>query len=189
MIDWQHIFSDFPTLETARCILRKPRKDDSEALFRLMGDEAVTRYLGRHPLATLQQADERIQLYWTAFESQIGKTWMIVDNSEQVVIGTCGLFNLRRHHARAEIGYALIPSWWGKGITSEVVAEVLRYGFEVMQLHSVEAQLDPENIASKRVLEKHGFVQEAYFREDFYHPVKEMFTDTAVYSLLATPPK
>jgi ribosomal-protein-alanine N-acetyltransferase len=54
-----------------------------------------------------------------------------------------------------------------------------------MGLHSVEAQIDPANRASRRVLEKLGFVQEGYFRENYYDPVEARFTDTAVFSLLS----
>ncbi len=49
-------------------------------------------------------------------------------------------------------------------------------------LHSVEAQIEPNNTGSRRVLEKLGFVQEGYFRENFF--VNDAFTDTAVFSLL-----
>jgi ribosomal-protein-alanine N-acetyltransferase len=54
-----------------------------------------------------------------------------------------------------------------------------------MGLHSVEAQIHPANSGSRRVLEKLGFVQEGYFRENFYDPVEAGFTDTAVFSLLS----
>jgi ribosomal-protein-alanine N-acetyltransferase len=46
-----------------------------------------------------------------------------------------------------------------KGIVSEAVKEVVKYGFEVMKLHSIEAVLDPENYGSAKVLEKNGFVK------------------------------
>ncbi len=67
---------------------------------------------------------------------------------------------------------------------TEAVSAALTFGFQAMALHSVEAQIAPENIGSRRVLEKLGFVQEAYFQENYYEPAEERFTDTAVFSLL-----
>ncbi len=66
----------------------------------------------------------------------------------------------------------------------EADGAMLRFGFEHMGLHSVEAQIEPNNTGSRRVLEKLGFVQEGYFRENFF--VNDTFTDTAVFSLLKT---
>lgn len=66
----------------------------------------------------------------------------------------------------------------------EAAGAMLRFGFEVMGLYSVEATIDPENHGSRRVLEKLGFVQEGYFRESFYEPHTGRFTDSAVFSLL-----
>ena len=91
---------------------------------------------------------------------------------------------LIKPHFRAEIGYDLAPAFWGQGVMPEAVGAVLTFGFTTMGLHSVEAQIDPENTGSRRVLEKLGFVQEAYFRENFYVAAEARFTDTAVFSLL-----
>ena len=67
---------------------------------------------------------------------------------------------------------------------TEALGALLDFAFTRMGLHSVEAQIHPANSGSRRVLEKLGFVQEGYFRENFYDPVEAQFTDTAVYSLL-----
>ena len=65
----------------------------------------------------------------------------------------------------------------------EAIEAVNKYGFENMKLHSIEARINPENIASGKVLEKTGYIREAYFKEDYYYNGR--FIDTAVYSLLA----
>ena len=64
----------------------------------------------------------------------------------------------------------------------EAMKGVLQYGFETMKLHSVEANVNPGNNASTKVLEKNGFVKEAYFKENYYYNGK--FIDSAIYSLL-----
>jgi ribosomal-protein-alanine N-acetyltransferase len=67
---------------------------------------------------------------------------------------------------------------------TEALGAMLDFGFTRMGLHSVEAHIHPANSGSRRVLEKLGFTQEGYFRENYYDPVEARFTDTAVYSLL-----
>ncbi len=64
----------------------------------------------------------------------------------------------------------------------EVLLKVIDYGFNVMGLHSIEGQINPENLASAGLLEATGFVREGYFREDFLFRGK--FLDSAVYSLV-----
>jgi len=64
----------------------------------------------------------------------------------------------------------------------EAIAEVIRYGFKEMNLHSLEGQVTPKNIPSIKILERNGFVREAYFKENYNWQGK--FIDTAVYSLI-----
>ena len=69
-------------------------------------------------------------------------------------------------------------------VMTEALATMLGFGFTRLGLHSVEAQIHPANTGSRRVLEKLGFAQEGYFRENYYDIVEAGFTDTAVFSLL-----
>ena len=66
----------------------------------------------------------------------------------------------------------------------ESIKEVIDYGFNVMKLHSIEANVNPDNAASIRLLERNKFKREAYYKENFYFNGK--FLDTAIYSLLIT---
>ena len=63
------------------------------------------------------------------------------------------------------------------------MSAVMNYGFDVMKLHSVEANVNPDNGASVRVLQKAGFVQEAHFRENYFFAGR--FLDTLIFSKLA----
>jgi ribosomal-protein-alanine N-acetyltransferase len=84
------------------------------------------------------------------------------------VIGMIGYVNMKPEHFRAEVGYSLSKAWRRQGIMREALACVLKYGFEQLDLHSVEAITDADNLASRNLLLAAGFVQEAFFTEDFY---------------------
>jgi [ribosomal protein S5]-alanine N-acetyltransferase len=178
------VFAAVPVLETARCTLRPVTTADIADMFRLMSNPDVTRFLGRLPMAEMQEAVDRVELLLARVEAQTGLTWMVVNRESGEVIGNCMFFNLIKAHFRAELGYALLPAWWGQGLVSEIVTRLMAFAFTDMGLHSIEAKIDPQNGASRRVLEKQGFVQEGYFRQSFFDPVTQNFVDTAVFSLV-----
>ncbi len=184
MLDLTSAFATFPLLETKRFILRAITPDDAVEMFRIMRDPRVTQYFGQAPMASLDVAIEREQGIHTDFQEQIGIRWAITGRATQQFLGTCGFWRLIKSHYRAEIGYELASEWWGQGVMTEALTAILTFGFTRMGLHSVEAQIHPANAASRRVLEKLGFVQEGYFRENYYESADDEFTDTAVFSLL-----
>ena len=184
MLDLTEAFATFPVLQTERFLLRAPTLDDVDAMFRIMSDVRVTHYFGTLPMVAPIEAEQRVERIHTAFKEQSGVRWVIADRASGQLIGSSGFWRLIKPHFRAEVGYELAPEWWGRGVMTEALRAMLGFGFTRMGLHSVEAQIHPDNSASRRVLEKVGFVQEGYLRENFYDPIEAQFTDTAVFGLL-----
>lgn len=184
MLDITHTFTNFPVLETERCILREIVPDDIEDMFEFMSDDSVTQYLPWDTAITLDDAENQIQRYVTGIENQTILTWGIVNKANDKLMGVCLVFNFSLPHFRAEIGYALGSKWWRQGFMLEATSKVIEYAFNDMGFHSLEALIAPENIGSHRLLEKLGFIQEGYFRENYYEKDSDTFTDTAVFSLL-----
>jgi ribosomal-protein-alanine N-acetyltransferase len=184
MLDLTAAFATFPVLETERLVLRAVTPADATDTFRIMSDPRVIRYFGMLPMDSIEETVQRTDAFQTAFQEQAGIRWGIIHRDSGQFIGSCGYWRLIKQHSRAEIGYDLAPDWWGQGLMPEAIAAALRFGFTAMELHSVEAQIDPANTGSHRVLEKLGFEQEGYFHENYYDPVEARFTDTAVFSLL-----
>jgi ribosomal-protein-alanine N-acetyltransferase len=184
MLDLSAAFAIFPVLETARLRLRAVQPDDVADVFRIRADERVMRYFGSPPITSLEEAARQIHGFATSFEERTGIRWAITWRGEDRLLGTLGFWRIDKPHFRAEVGYDLAADCWGQGIMAEALGAVLTWGFTTMHLHSVEAQIDPANHGSRRVLEKCGFVQEGYFRENYY--CEGQFTDTAVFSLLGS---
>ena len=185
MLDLTTAFETFPVLETERFLLRAVTSNDVDDIFRIMSDPRVKRYFGSLPMVAPVEAEQRVQRIQTAFQEHSGIRWAIADRANGQLIGTAGFWRLIKPHFRAEVGYELAPEWWGRGVMTEALGALLGFGFTRMGLHSIEAQIHPDNSASRRVLEKLGFVQEGYLRENFYDPIEARFTDTAVFSLLS----
>lgn len=162
------------------------RETDAPALLALRSNEQVARYVDREPEQSVGEVLALIRKVTKAAADNTGINWTIARPEDDALLGTIGFWRLVPEHHRAEIGYGLHPSYWQQGLMSEALAAVLDFGFRTLRLHSVEANVNPHNAASIRLLEKHGFRREAYFREDYYFRGK--FLDSAIYSLL-TPVK
>lgn len=162
-------FLPFPVLETDRLILRQLCAADAADLFIMRSDPEVMRYIPRPLAQTISDASAVITMVNDFISKGEKINWAITLKSTGQVIGMIGYVNLKPEHFRAEVGYSLARAWHRQGIMREALACVLRYGFEHMHLHSVEAITDAENVASGRLLLAAGFVQEASFKEDFFY--------------------
>ncbi len=179
-------FTPFPVLTTERLMLRKLTVDDAPEMFFLRADPEVLKFIDREPAKSVVEAIEFINMVNKILETNEGITWAIVQKGSPKIIGNICFWNVQKDNCRAELGYVLHPDWQGMGIMTEAVQSVLKYGFSVMKLHSIEAHVHPANCSSVRVLERNGFVREAYFRENYYF--RGQFLDSAVYSLLSPLP-
>lgn len=175
-------FTPFPQLETVRLCLRQMTQADAADHFALYSQPQVTAGHGSLPYRDIAQSEELISWYEQAIAERRAFRWAITRRDEDRLIGTCGFHHIRPPHFRAEIGYELHPDYWRCGIGSEAVAAMVRFGFEKMGLHRIEAVVDPANQASAALLRKVGFQEEGYLRERFYDNGR--FVDDWFFSLL-----
>lgn len=169
-------------LHTSRLRLRPLRRADAPALFGIFSDSRVTRYLSRPPWSTIEQALERVAEDEQALPARRYVRLGIERTDGEELIGECSLFNFAESSRRAEIGYVLAQHAWRRGYMGEALASLLELGFEELGLNRVEADIDPDNIASARTLERLGFQQEGRLRERWI--VAGEVTDSYIYGLL-----
>lgn len=177
-------FSPFPEIKTKRLLLRRMTDADAPVLLFMRSHEKVMQFIGREKTKSLEEATAFVQKINASVDANESIMWAITLQEEPAtMIGTICYWNILKDHYRAEVGYMLHPDFWGKGIMKEALQATIDFGFNEMKLHSIEGHINPENAVSGIVLEKCGFVREAYFKENFYF--KGKFSDSAVYSLLA----
>ena len=175
-------FSPFPVLTTQRLRLRQISAADRNEMLEMRSDERVMRYIDRPRAKSVDDAMELIQKMIDGVVTNESISWAITNLNDDRLIGSIGYWRIMKEHYRAEIGYMLHPDFHGKGLMQEAISAVIDFGFNEMKLHSIEANVNPENKASQKLLEKNRFVREAYFKENFYFEGK--FLDTFIYSLL-----
>ncbi|MEJ5994047.1 GNAT family N-acetyltransferase [Pedobacter sp. Du54] len=178
-------FKEFPILTTERLVLREHAITDAPTLFKMRTNEEVMRFIHRERPTTVQDIETFIESFNEGYRRGQHIAWVISlkDDPDQMV-GSIGYWRTNFPNYRAEIGYMLHPDYWRKGIVSEALKTTIDFGFVDMKLHSIQANINPGNEASRQILLKHDFVKEAYFKEDYYFGGK--FLDSEIYSLLNT---
>ncbi|MBQ7455814.1 MAG: GNAT family N-acetyltransferase, partial [Clostridia bacterium] len=113
-------------------------------------------------------------------------SFAIERKSDRRVIGTIGFMWINCDHRSGEVGYSLARDCWNQGLCTEALAAVLRFGFDTLGLHRIEAQHEVDNPASGRVMEKCGMRLEGTLRGRVFN--KGRFSDVRLYAILRTDP-
>lgn len=173
----------FPILSTDRLDLVEIKQIHLGDLFKLFGDENVTRFYNLLPLKSEQEAQKSIDWFQTRFKDKLGIRWGIAIKGQKNIIGTIGFNNFTKQH-RANIGYDLQPEYWNKGYITEALKTVINFGFRQLEINRIEAEVMQGNIISEKVLEKLNFKSEGVLREWMFW--NERHYDMTMFSLLKT---
>lgn len=176
-------FDPFPVLTTERLVLRRIDTGDVKEIFLMRSDEGVMKYICKPKPKDNNDILQLIQKINGLIADNNGIAWAMTLKGENKMMGHISFHVFYKEHYRAEVGYMMHPYYHGKGLMDEALRAVLQYGFNTIGLHSVEANVSPENTASRKLLERNGFKQEALFKENFYWEGE--FLDSVIYSLLA----
>lgn len=174
-------FTIFPTLTTVRLNLRELRESDAADVFVFRGDPEVQKYNGP-PMTDVSEFDALLGFSRDQFTRKDGLLWALEHRASNHVIGLAGL-SYDARHARAALGYDLARAHWGRGLATEALAAVMRFGFETLNLNRIEAETIVDNAPSVRVLEKLGFVREGV-RRAYSLEEDGLYHDDAIYALL-----
>lgn len=154
----------FPELRTDRFLLRRFREDDLANVYKGLSHPDVIRYYGVS-YSTMESTKAQMKFFSDLEESGTGIWWAICSQDDKVFYGAGGLNSLKAEHRKAEIGYWLLPEFWGKGIVKEVLPAICDYGFNDLRLHRIEAVVETENERSKKAIQSIGFHYEGTMKE------------------------
>ena len=169
-------------LESERLRYRPQKLRDAVDIYALRSDPQAMAYMDSKLHHSLADSEEFIRRNLEEAKKKEGVFWMISEKASGQVIGDFIIYGINHRHFRANIGYMLKPDFWGKGYMAEALRALLTFGFQQLHIHSFEADINPENTNSRKVLEKVGFRKEAYFRESYFFEGK--FLDSERYCLL-----
>ena len=176
----------FPALSTNRLLLSQITSSDLASLYHLFSNPDVVRFYDLEPFTDTAQAEKLIALFDSRHQSSSGIRWAIRMKTSGELIGTCGFNSWSEKMRNASIGYDLKPDYWNKGIATEALFEMLRVAFDGKlacgDLHRIQADTIPGNVASEKVLRKLGFKEEGIRRDCIY--VRGQYHDMKCFGIL-----
>ena len=148
-----NISKSFPSIRTIHLTLQPLQMEDANVLHRIYQSEGVLRYFPNPippPLDRVQRFVATQQAHWEKYGYG---NWGILPAGELEIIGWAGLQYLPELD-QTEVGFLLDRPFWGKGYATEAALASIQFGFEHFNLARIIALVHPDNIASRRVIEK-----------------------------------
>ncbi len=172
-------------LKTERLILQEVCIDDCHKLLELHADPKVSQF---NTLQVPENQDTLLNIIVDAIDDQrreLRKSYLftVILHKGNVFVGDAGLTLSADRFNMGEIFYSLAPEYWGQGFATEIARELLRFGFEDLKLHRIEAGVASENRASARVLEKAGLQREGLRRKIL--PIRGEWKDNYLYAIIS----
>jgi len=170
-------FIPFPVIETKHLILRRMELTDTDDVFEMRSNSGMHKYTDTKPDETRQETRAYIEKMRKGVDENQWIIWAIEHQQSKKVIGSINIWNIDIEKGTAELGYGIIPLYQGKGLMKEALLEVVKYGFEVMNLTALDAYTEENNINSVNLLENcqfkkiHRVDDEGTHNKKIYHMI------------------
>jgi ribosomal-protein-alanine N-acetyltransferase len=152
-----------PTLELDGARLRPLREADADALYAYLRDPVVTE-LTSYPHVSIALVETMISRSLNRWAAGGLARWGLALQHDDALVGTCGFTDCSEVHRWGELAFDLAQAHWGKGLMGQAVAAVLQWTFRQDQVDRVQAFVRVDNIRSRRLLDRSGFVREGCLR-------------------------
>ncbi len=171
------------TIETEHLILRKFSFDDCDDMLRYwVSDERVQKSYGEPIYETEAKVKLLLDKYISGYEHNSCYRWAVIEKSRESCIGQIAFYLVDSNNHFAEIEYCIGVDFQCCGYATEATKAIIQYGFEKVGFHKIQICHRSNNLPSKRVIEKCGFVYEGALRDYFY--IDGKYYDRLYYSIL-----
>lgn len=184
-MNFRKLFSKLPTIYSENYVLREITEKDAADYGKCISAPETYKYWGYEMSPEEKDVFGKISYNRLALSKLSEITWGIAERKTDRIIGeiiACRFDGTRKNpRSIAEIGYRIAPEMWGKGAAAEAVGALVKFLFENTKINRIQAVVMKDNPASKRVLEKNGFVTEGLVRQG---KVYQVITDYYIMSVL-----
>jgi ribosomal-protein-alanine N-acetyltransferase len=171
----------FPELATNRLKLRKIRPADISSLLNYCNNKKISDQIINIPYPYLEDdAVFRMNFVLQGFKNKERYVFAISFKDSEQLIGEIGL-HLDKSNNNAQFGYWIAEPFWGKGIATEALAAILKFGFETLHLNKIYATHYPENPSSGKIMLNNKMIKEAEMKE--HYKINEAYKDVIQYRL------
>ena len=159
---------DVVALETPRLRLVAPDVKYAKDVFEYSRDKEFCKFIDAKPAARIEESVLFLENLIQEHVDNKRTYWIIMDKKRDTAIGTLGfIFSVPTHYRVLEFGYGLSRSLWGTGVFQEAAKEVLKFGFDTLNVVRIQLFTRENNIASIKAVQKLGFVKEGVLKS-FY---------------------
>lgn len=151
-------------IRTERLLLRGFTDNDIENVFIGLSHPDIIKYYGVS-YRTLEDTKKQMKFFKDLEQNETGIWWAVCSLNDKTFYGAGGLNNLSKEHKKAEIGFWVLTDFWRKGIMTEAIPLICKYGFDKLSIHRIEGLVETENIYCKKALDKLGFKHEGTMRD------------------------
>jgi len=156
----------FRFMETERLFFRRYKESDKLDLIKLFTDPAVMKHVGEGVLTESQAEEWWQKLFEKLYPLLSFNIWAVFAKADSSYIGHAGIYPRQTKKEDWEIVYFLNQENWGKGYATEIARQIVKFGFEELNLSEVFATVDDDHPTSIRVLEKAGMKFKNYEFDD-----------------------
>lgn len=170
-------FIPFPIIKTDRLILRRIHDSDAESLFKMRSDSRMHEHTDTKVDMSIKDTMDYIERMNKGIDGDKWIIWAIEHAETGRVIGTISIWNFNDELESAELGYGIIPDYQGMGLMKEALTSIVRYGFNVLHLKTIDAYTEENNRRSIGLLERCKFNEanrineDGYFTDKVYHMI------------------
>ena len=150
--------------KSSRICLRDIVSADLNNIFRGLSNPDVIKYYGVS-FNSLEATREQMTWFRDLEKNETGKWWAVCDSITSEFLGAGGFNDLNKQLRKAEIGFWLLPEFWGKGYMQEAFPIICDYGFNKLDLKKIEGFVESKNTRCKIAVEKLGFKLEETQRD------------------------
>ncbi|MFC9540001.1 GNAT family N-acetyltransferase [Lysinibacillus sp. NPDC056959] len=180
----EKVFAEFPLLNSEKLVLKKIEDAHLQELFAIYDNEKVFEYCGIIPKHNIQTVSKMIGHFDRDYKKETIVKWGIFQKSHSdQLVGIIEAMEFNQKVNMVTIGYYLAEDYWGKGLASDAVNILVKFLFEEVNINRIQAEVMPLNEASKKVLQKNGFLKEGLLRQAKVWSGKGV-VDLEIYGLL-----
>ena len=171
----------FPELLTTKLRLRKIRPSDISSLLKYCNNKNISDQIINIPYPYLEEdAVFRMNFVLQGFKNKERYVFAISLKDSEELIGEIGL-HLDKGNNSAQFGYWIAEPFWGKGIATEALAAILKFGFETLNLNKIYATHYPDNLSSGKVMLNNKMIKEAEMKD--HYKINDAYRDVIQYRL------
>lgn len=143
-----------------RIYLEEMQPHDFEAFYAMVSNEKIMARITERALTREEALRKFNELLRNSDLHESFGSYMVLDRSSSRLLGSAKLEITPENQQEAELGFMLLPEFWGKGYGTEIAEILMEIAIKDPQLRRVYANIDPDNKASRKILINMGFTSE-----------------------------